>query len=32
MDKEYGYWDLATDKNEDLLLTLFSVIDSLGLY
>ena len=25
MDKEYGYWDLATDKNEDLLLTLFSV-------
>ena len=32
LDKEYGYWDLATDKNEDLLLTLFSVIDSLGLY
>lgn len=32
MDKEFGYWDLETTKNEDLLLTLFSVIDSLGLY
>ncbi|MCP1226545.1 hypothetical protein [Sebaldella sp. S0638] len=32
MDKEFGYWDLEIIKNEELLLTLFSVIDSLGLY